>query len=315
MALQRRKAVVDTVNFGDTDMYVAGGGLPEGDYCMMELGVEMYQAQNERGELKGPSRLGVMITFQSLTDLDEKERKQFYSMGTSAHKSFTPNPENGKGIVAIPGGLGMTLSNQTNWMYFLKSLTDCGLPKGIFTNDISVLEGTWVHISNVPEPEERKGFASSAQTGEAAAEIRRPGTIAVVSEIKEDGKPWEEGGGIPGGSPPKASTRSTGVTASRTAALSRAKAAPQPAPDELAGDEAILESAKSGASVVLAKSPKGCAKLILKTGVFKAVNDADGTEMAQAVIDSYFTTDDDLSGLLGEIGFSLSDSGRIVPGD
>ncbi len=307
MALGKKK-VVAGVNFGDSDMYVAGGGLPEDDYLMRELNIEMYQAQTQAGVTKGPARLGVMITFQSLTDGAADERKQFYSMGSNAHKSFAPNPDTGKGIVPIPGGPGQTLNNQTNWAYFLDSLKDSGLPKGIFTDDISVLEGTWVHIQNVPEPEERKAFVRGAATGEAGADAARsPGTIAVVSEIKEDGKPWENTGGEPeaGATVPKG-----------TAKAAKGKAAPKKAADKPADqsdEDAIQTAAINGISSILEKKPDGCPKMLLRTGTFKSVGESEGADMAQAVIENYFAAGDDaLNEILSQISYTL-DGGKVVP--
>src|SRR4051812_400921 len=103
----KKPAPVSTgVNFGSLDFYVAGGGLPEGDYCWTSLDVKQHQATDRTtGVARGESRLGVIITLQPLHDLSpEATREQFYSFGTGADKSYAPNPETGKGIVAIPGG-------------------------------------------------------------------------------------------------------------------------------------------------------------------------------------------------------------------
>ena len=302
-----KKNVAQGVNFGDADMYVAGGGLPEDDYLMRELNVELYQATTQAGVSRGPVRLGVMITFQSLTDREADERKQFYSMGTAASKSFAPNPDTGKGIVAIPGGPGQTLNNTTNWSMFRQSLEDSGLPKGIFTNDVSVLEGTWVHISNVPEPAERKGFVRGAATGEAGAEeVNRPGSVAVVSEILEGGSPWDNGGG----EPEEAAAPAKAAKGKALAKPKSGRAAPKAS--EKSEEEAIKAAAINGIATVLEKYPDGCPKLIFRTQAFKAVGDSEGAEMAQAVVETYFATPEALELLLAEVSFTL-DNGKVVP--
>src|SRR5512140_2727496 len=120
---QQQVAAIGGVNFGDLGMYVAGGGLPEGDYAL-EFGVQMYQAENQQGVKQGPPRLGVMVIAHSLTDpaaRGENAKHQFYSMGSNADKTFAPNPETGKGLVLVPGAAGSTLNNSTNWSLFLKS--------------------------------------------------------------------------------------------------------------------------------------------------------------------------------------------------
>lgn len=309
MALQRRTAAVAAptgVNFGSLDMYVAGGGLPEGDYVFSDLSVQMYQAQTQAGVARGPARLGVMITLIPLSDpREENARTQFYSMGGSADKSFAPNPETGKGIVPVPGGPGTTLNNGTNWALLLKSLYDCGLPEGIFSNDVSVLEGTHVHIINVPEPEERRGFVNKNATGEAPMEERKNATVAIVSEIKDDGKPWENTGGIP--EAPVAAAPKAGVKVMpkpRVNGAVKPVAAPAPAAAP-SGDEDVEVAAITAVSSFIEKNPNGMSRLLLKTGTFKAVKDAQGDDMASAVTETYFANDDVLNALLGQFGYSI----------
>ncbi len=311
MAAPVRRAAAPTpsgVNFGDLGIYVAGGALPEGDYCIKDLYVQMYQAQTQAGVSRGPARLGVMITFCELAD-PATERKQFYSMGSNADKSFAANPT-GKGLVPVPGGAGTTLNESTNWAIFLKSLYDSGLPQGIFMDDLSVLDGTWVHISNVPEPEERKGYRQS-QTGEAAADqTQGPKTIAVVTEIKDDGKPWEGTGGVPEVQQGKVNGQRVGTVATqRTQTASvPSKAATvttaSPSDDDL---ESVALGAITG---VLEKNPAGVGKLILRTSTFKALSSK--PEQAQQVISTYFATDDALNGILGMLGYSLQ-AGQVKP--
>jgi len=283
-------------NFGDLSNYSSGGGIPEGDYVWTDLSVQMYQAKKQdTGANVGPARLGVMITLVPLAGGDE--RTQFYSLGSNADKSWAPNPETGKGIVAIPGGPGTPPNASTNWAVLVKSLMDSGLPNGILQDDLSVLEGIHVHMANVPEPEERKGFV--AKTGEAADD-NRPKTIAVVTEIKDDGKPWEGTGGVPeakaavapNGSARSAAKKSTAASASTATAASES--------------DDVLEAAINGASEVLGKSPNGCTKLLFRTGTFKAVNTAVGQEMAQKVINTYFSSDDKLNSLLQQLGYEVS---------
>jgi hypothetical protein len=316
MATAVRKTV--GIAIGDLNMFVAGGGLPEGDYIIKDATIQMYQAPaNQTSGKQSPARLGMMLTLIPYRETAkgveyEEERTQFYSLGTKAHESFAPNPETGKGVVAVPGGPASTFNNSTNYAIFLKSLRDSGLPEGTYTDDCSVLEGMWVHMSNIPEPAERAGFQS--QTGEVAGE-RRAGTIAVVSEIKDDGKPWEGSGGVPDvnvAPAPAAAKIATKVAAAGQkfngkagpATPVRAKAAPVAAP-EPEGDEATQAAAISAISSMLEKNPKGLKKLQLRTGTFKAVNDAEGADMAQAVTNTFFVDDATLSGLLGELGFTL----------
>ena len=320
MAVKRAAAPAPAgANFGSLGFYQMGGGLPEGDYVMADLTVQMYQAENKQGVKRGPARLGVMITFQEMANPGEEMRTQFYSMGTNSHLSWAPNPETGKGIVPIPGGPGAGLFTASNWAIFLKSLYDCGLPEGVFTNDVSVLEGTHVHITNIPEPEERKGFRQQAATGEAATEElnQGPRTIAVVSEIKDDGKPWEGTGGIletapgPGPVAPKPAARAAGKP---VAARPVARAvAPAPATvEQPTGDEGIQDAAMDGISAVLGASPNGINRLQARTKTFLALKASHGDEMAQAVMDTYFSNDAAVESLVSLMGYTLKGQ-QIVP--
>ena len=45
-------APAEGVNFGDLNFYVAGGGLPEGDYALF-FTVQMYQWKKQTGQLVG----------------------------------------------------------------------------------------------------------------------------------------------------------------------------------------------------------------------------------------------------------------------
>jgi hypothetical protein len=67
-------------------------------------------------------------------------------------------------------------------------------------------------------------------------------------------------------------------------------------------------AAINGVSAVLESQPKGCSKLMLKTGTFKAVAGPKGAndDMAQAVQEAYFATDAALNALLGEVGYKLA---------
>ena len=282
------------LNIGSLDFYTGGGGLPEGDYAL-EFNVQMFQATDAKGVTKGPFRLGVMVTAHPLSDPSpEAVKTQFYSMGTNAHLSFAPNPETGKGVVAVPGGPASTANNSTNLAILIKSLYDSGLPQGVFTNDFTVIDGIHVHMQHQAEPVERAGFQS--KTAEFT-EDRKPGTIAVVTEIKENGKPWDGSGGIP-----------EAVAPAKTAGKVAPKAAPKAAATSVAAvEDEILIAAQSGISSVLEQKPDGCPKLALRTGCFKYIKDTlKNADMAQAVIEAYFGTDEALEGVVSQLGYTVS---------
>ena len=95
---------------------------------------------------------------------------------------------------------------------------------------MSVLEGIWVHMEQIDEPEERKSMKSA--TAEVQ-EVRRDNNISVVTEIKDGGMPWEGGGGYP-----KTTGKPNGAAvAAKVAPKVAPKAAPtaEPEPEAEAG--------------------------------------------------------------------------------
>lgn len=326
MALPRRNAVatpaptavaqpaVGGFNFGDLNNYSGGGGIPPGAYAL-EFNVQLFQPQNQQGVTKGPIRLGVMVTAHSLSDpahRGDNAYTQFYSMGSAADKSFAPRPD-GKGVLPIPGGPATTMNNQTNWFIFIKSLYDCGLPQGILSNDFTVIDGIHVEVTQVPEPSERATFIKqqNALNEAAPTEDRRPQNISIVSEIKDNGKPWEGSGGIPAAGAPAVAP----APVSKPNGLARPAAAPAqtPAPTTAQAqtsqytDEDIAIAAQSAVTEVLTKNLKGLPRLKLRTDSFNELVRQFGDDVAQAVTNVYFATgmDDNLSTLLGELGYKL----------
>jgi hypothetical protein len=254
--------------------------MPEGDYQANEPTVCMHDGF---GQQKQAPRLGVMITFTSLTDSAADPYKQFYSMGTNAHKSFVPSAD-GKGVEVVAGGPSTTFAQQTNWHVFLRHLHDCSpnLAESL-TNDVSPLDGMKFHMMSIAPPDERKGF--TAQTGEGAAE-RKDTKISVPTALLDGNTPAVA---------PKATAKpaTNGAPAPQTAAPAEA-------------DDDVQTAAINGISTVLEKQPAGCARLLLRTQTFAAVKKAAGDDVAQAVITSVFGSDEALGVVLGSLGYQIS---------
>lgn len=302
---------VETVNFGSLGFYSGGFTLPKGKYAL-EFNAIMHAPTKQDGSPAGKPRLGVMVNAHPInadgTPVPNAEpMEQFFSMGSKADQSFAPDPTTGKGFVAVPGGPASAMNNKTNWFLFLKSLYDCSLPEGVLQNDFTVIDGVWVQTDLVPEPEDRKGFAKAA-TGEAAEEERKgSGLVPVVVEILEGGKPWEGSGGFieAVAAPAKAPIGRIAPKAAAPAARAAAAPAPEPA---AATDDDVMSAAVNGVTVVLESEPNGTSKLKLRTGTFKAVSAAAGADVAQAVLDTYFGSDDALNSVLGTLGFVVAGS-------
>jgi hypothetical protein len=333
------------VNFGDPNFYSGGGGIPEGNYVLY-FDTVIHTYQNQAGAPVGGPFLAVRVAAYALENPNTEPSLGYYSMGGKAILSFAPNADDeGKSLLAIPGGPATGMSNQSNWSLFYDSLLNCGLPVGVFTNDLRALDGVWVHMVHVPEPESRKDMPKN--TGDTQEEARQPRKISVVGEIFDGGKPWEGGGGIPEAAtaPPAKVTRMPARTgtptppatpaprpaplppAARTAPAAPAAPAPRRAPgrpaapappppaDETpAEDEELLSAAQNAAASVIEKTPNGVPKLVLKTGVFKEAGKTNGNEVAQQILDTYWADDNTLNGLLATLGYVIDPSGaRVVP--
>lgn len=311
------------VPFGSPALYSGGGGIPEGDYALT-FTVENFQATRQDGTSAGPSRLGVRVeawpiaVSNGAAQLREDEPlSQFYSMGSKADQSFTPDPETGKGIVPIPGGPASTLPDSTNWAILRKSFEDSGLGAGIFVDTLEVLDGVWVHMQQVDEPESRKGFKSQAATGEAAeAQVNQgPRKIAVVTQIHEGGSPWEGGGGVP---TTKVNGKAAVTPAAKPVVAGRAKPttalAPPPVVEAATEDEGDIETAAVnavGSVLALPIYANGTTKLILRAKTFGALNPSNPA-MAQLVTSTYFSSDEVLNGLLGALGYKVVGANIVV---
>ncbi len=316
------------VNFGELEQYSGSTFIPAGKYCVYH-NVVLHQAVDKTTQApKGPPRLGVMIDFYPLANpVEEAKIQQFYSMGSKAHLTYAPNPDTGKGVVLVPGGPQSNLNDKTNWFFYLDSLYQSAMPKGVFTNDLTTIDGVWVTITHVPEPAERAGFRSN--TAEVQQEERKPGLIAVVSQIEEGGAPWEGGGGFPAAPvaaaapAPRAVAARPGPPSARPngapAPATKAPAAPRPAarpvaavapppPAQVSGldPEDIKAWASTAINESIVKKPNGLPKTILRNETFKYLEKEAGAEVAGAVITSFFEAggEANLMTVLGELGYT-----------
>lgn len=316
-----------SVNFGDDNFYQGGLGLPEGDYALA-FNTQMFQPTKQNGQPVGAPFLSVMMTAYPIDgngNLTGEPSEHPLSCGQKAHQSFVPSAD-GKGFDSVPGGPAVGMNDMTNWSIFRKSLRDCGLPEGVLANDLTVLDGLWAHTRNIPEPEGRKELRSA--TGEAAllaavlaagqpgqaqqaqAQQARSRTIPVVTEIKANGKPWEGTGGIPGETAPAGGPAPRALA--RPAVAARGRVAPPvaaaPAGNGHATDvteEDIMNIALEGVTDFLVKpaNANGCTKVALRGGMFTEVQKKQGDEMATAVVETVFATEETLNAVLNQLGY------------
>jgi hypothetical protein len=341
MALPQRNAApqavaADVVNFGLDEFYSGGQIVPDGQYLAM-FNVIMHSGFKNKN---GPPRLGVMVDFYPLNDCREESKVQsFYSMGTKAHLSFAPNPQTGKGLVVIPGAPAVQMNDKTNWNLFRESLK-CGVPDGIFINDLSVLDGIWINVMSV-DPPDRSGFGSDM--GDNQQDQQKAFKLPIVTEVLDGGKPWEGGGGVPDGTvaiptytppaPPAALAAPAPAAARPTAKLPAqvkpaaaapvrpagrklpgANGAPTPPQAAPAGDdgEASKQVAADEVCNILLKNLNGMPRLSLRAEVFKAVQKKHGDAMASSVIANWMDNETNLTAMLGEQSFAVNGM-NVIP--
>lgn len=299
----RPPSPVDDVNIGDYKQLTSGYTIPDGAYtCFFNVVMHAGFGTNTRNL---PPRLGLMMDAFPLDRPVEKAYQAFFGFGKDAEKSFAPNPVTGKGLVRVPGGPGTMPYASTNYGYFLKSLYDCGLPEGVLSNDFTVIDGSHLHLTSQPEPEERKGFVNN--TAEVQ-EPRKDSKITVVTEILDGGKPWEGTGGMPVfDNSPKTAPKVAPKTAPAARAPAKtgpvAVAAPAPTTTDAEVDETVQTAAITAASEVITQFPNGTTKTLLKTRVKTAL--ASDPDLAAAVDATYLADDNGLTTLLGFLGYSL----------
>src|SRR3990167_8666231 len=328
MPLPQRKTApaAKGVSLLDLASYSGDFVLPEGDYAIYhDIRIHRYTKQDGS---QGLDMLGVMLTCYPLAGGEPTE--QFLGLGKKAITSFAPDPNSpawnevgSTKLVAIPGAPAGNMSGQTNFNLWIKSLVDCGLPQDgtVDLADISSLDGILVHTAKVQEPGSRKALgAATGEVGQQKAD-RGPQMIPVVTEIKDDGKPWEGSGGLPEGAGEPAAAPAPKVAPkvpakpTPKAPVAPAKPGPKkpgpkapPVEEEAAegGDEDVLAVATAAITTVLEANPAGCALLKLRTGAFNAAKASNDEDMAQRVIDEVVEDGDTLNGILGDLGYKLN---------
>lgn len=293
------------VKVGRLDTYVSGGGLPEGDYCLM-FKFKLHQPMDRKtNQARGEKRLGVMITAYDLNNIAAEPKEEFYSMGSKAHLSYCPDPETGMKIMAIPGAPAASFYQDTKWQMFLEELYNSTLPDGVFEDDLTAINGIHVHLHPIPEPASWSEIRKGAQVSEAAMAGQqvnsKPQMVAVPTMILDGGKPWEGTGGIP-----KEAKTAHGANGKAVAAA----AASAPKPEDGAGgddpsDDELLDLGSQAVTAILATpgNADGMPKAKLKTDCFEWATREYEPDVVTAMMDLLFGNADNLSAVLGELGY------------
>ena len=298
-----------TVNFGADGFFTGAIGLPEGNYAC-SFSWQIYQPVKADGT---PSKTPAFLAaIGEVTPIDQQGNalgeptEMVLSCGRDAHESFLPS-EDGKGLVGVPNGKSAGIWSLSNFAIFFDSLKQVGLPPGLISASLEPLDGVWLHLTNIPEPEQKKAAAKKARAKTGMSAIMSGGqqdddrerTVIVATEILEGGKPWEGTGGIPDGSAPKAAPKKAATPAAKKTVAAPAPAAPAATDDETVGTAALETVAQ-----VLGSYPQGMTKVNLRVQAFQALTKTYGDEIAQAA-QALLQTDDMLTAVLGEVGYKI----------
>lgn len=198
----------------------------------------------------------------TMRDGDGNDHFQYYSAGDKQY--FVPsedpkNPDNsGKTLVKV--GERDSINDGCNFAIFLNSLVNAGFDEGALdSGDISAIEGTRVHVEQIPQPK-RSGLPSRPGQKE------REKTILVVTRILEGEAKATKPGAKAAPAKPAAGTNKT-VAAPAKPAVNGSGSAPASDVDTDLRDELASELIGLFASQEVTELPKKS----LVTGLFKSI--------------------------------------------
>lgn len=145
------------------ETFVQGGLIDDVDAILSSVRFTKFNYEGKSDEV-----LALKVNF---TTPDGEAHEQYYSAGDL--KRFQPSDD---GARAIPVGGASALVVSSNASQFLISIVNAGFPKNKLSDDVSVFDGTGVHLRRIAQAE-RKGL-SKPKDGE-----ERQKTILVVEKI------------------------------------------------------------------------------------------------------------------------------------
>jgi hypothetical protein len=145
------------------DTFVQGGLIDDVDAILTAVRFAKFDYEG-----KSDAVLALKVNF---TTPDGEPHEQYYSAGDL--KRFQPSDD---GLRAIPVAGAASLVVSSNASQFLISIVNAGFPKNKLGDDVSVFDGTGVHLRRVAQAE-RKGLSKPKEGDD------RQKTILVVEKI------------------------------------------------------------------------------------------------------------------------------------
>lgn len=249
------------VSLKPSDAVAGGGPLDDQDVNILSV---RFRSWDYNGQLQTPI-LGMEVKFQ--TD-DGSLKDQVYSAGDMKH--FVPSED---GRQAVPVGNHTGLNENTNAIAFITSLVNSGFDESKIGDDVSVFDGTRVHVNALPQPK-RPGVKGDDKNKTILLVTK---LIAMPGENVQAAAPANKKAAAPKTAAPKA-------TQAPVASAAQATPASAPAPT---GD--IAERTTQVVCAILAEKGGAVLKSALANTVFqKVAKDVNRNAIVQTAFNDAF---------------------------
>ena len=213
------------------DAVVSGGFLDDEDVIIKSVRAEMFDYAGQRVNDPSPA---IAVEYDRG---DGEVSKQFYTVGKS--KDTAPSPD-GKMFNNLRSDPRSGLPEKSNGMMWLQSIINAGFPTDRIGDDLTVFDGTEVHVNQIPAPE-RKGLSRTEGK-----------TILIVTKINS----------LPGDKPKTKSKSTVKPAASKAKGKAPATAPVTPA-DTSGAEDQVTARATEVLLTALASTPEGIKKAAL----------------------------------------------------
>lgn len=246
----------------------AGGFLDDADVLLKELRFVVWDYNG-----KANPSVALKVTMEE-PDIP-LTHEQYYSAGDPS--KWQPTSD-GKSIEPLAGATG--LNQNTNVIAFITSLVNAGFPEDRLGEDVSIFDGTLVHVNQIAQPK-RPGLKRAEE---------KEKTYLLVTRIVR--LPWEAAPKPQAKGAPKPTAQPTLKAVAPVNAIPHqvAHPAPSPAPDTTTPpSEDVVQKARETVVAILAEKGGALPKAKLTTEVFRALtNDPDRNAVVMVIFQESF---------------------------
>ena len=153
------------------DTFVRGGMLDDADVTINTLRLVEW-------DYNGNVDVPCLALHLNAVDSEGNEHDEYLSAGDI--KRLKPS-EDGKKAISVGGATGLNMNSNAG--IFLTSLINGGFPKDRVSNDLSVFDGTLVHVRRIAQAQ-RAGFQPTRKEGREATVLTVEKVISLPGEQK-----------------------------------------------------------------------------------------------------------------------------------